>query len=65
MSNAYVRRSDAVIAAWAENKALMEMAAENEMDEMFKRETLVSQVPPSGNRAERRKQSALARRSQP
>lgn len=64
MSNAYVRRSDAVIAKWAENKALMEMAAEKEMEEMFKRESLAAPVY-SGNRAERRRQAALARRSQP
>lgn len=64
MSNAYVRASDAVIAAWAENKALMEMAAEKEMEEMFKRESLVAPVY-SGNRADRRRQAALARKVKP
>ena len=45
-------------------KALMERAAEMEMEEMFKRERLVPEIQ-TGNRAERRKQAALSRRSQP
>lgn len=49
---------------YRENKALMEMAAEMEMEEMFTRERLVRQIPP-GNRAERRRQAAKARKAKP
>lgn len=49
---------------YRENKALMELAASMEMEEMFKRESLVREIP-TGNRAERRRQEAQARKAKP
>lgn len=51
---------------YREHKALMEKAAEAEMElsQMFMRETLVPQVY-HGNRADRRRQAAKARKAKP
>lgn len=51
---------------YQEHKALMKKAAEAEMElsQMFMRETLVPQVY-HGNRADRRRQAAKARKAKP
>lgn len=57
---------DAIERLYQEHKALMEKAAEAEMElsQMFMRETLVPQVY-HGNRADRRRQAAKARKAKP
>lgn len=64
MTQAYISRSDGLIREYARHKAIMEHAAEMELAEMFKPETLVAPVHP-GNRAERRRQAAQARKAKP